>query len=303
MLVEESDSSIESVGHATEPVLPLLSSSPRHSSHHYHLHRPAAVSAAAAKKAATPPPPVSSVVHSPSSSSSAAAASPLARAPRPLRRKQQSPPPPPPPLPTPRRRVQYNGLSGLLARAGGGAGRKPRPVGAADVAQRLKEFNERPGVEFLADDAWFRNPLVKIEGNARVVGLGYAILRLVCEEVSYTVLSSYATSEANYLVEADVTYRWRWPMRAAVKPLTFHLFDSVHIRDANDELMAGLPVADAREGAARDWECYEIEQVWDTSQSIVVHFVSSPFVKVAALALYVWDAALLFVALLFSFSF
>ena len=176
------------------------------------------------------------------------------------------------------------------------------PVHAEDVATRLKTFNEIGRAEgFLADEAWFKNPLVKIEGDSRVIKLGYGMLKWMCEEVTYDVNSCYAGSKDSYFVEADVTYTWKWPLRCALKPLSFHLFDSVHIRDATDDIVPEMPSLTSP--GFRSWQCYKIEQVWDASPSIGSHFVTAPIMKLTAFFCYLYDAVILFFAVLFGLCF
>eukprot|EP01061_Rhynchopus_euleeides_P042769 TRINITY_DN74604_c0_g1_i1.p2 TRINITY_DN74604_c0_g1~~TRINITY_DN74604_c0_g1_i1.p2 ORF type:complete len:264 (+),score=72.27 TRINITY_DN74604_c0_g1_i1:303-1094(+) len=177
-----------------------------------------------------------------------------------------------------------------------------RQVSSEEVAAKLKTFNETGRVEgFLADAAWFKNPLVKIEGDSRVIILGYGLLRHLCDEVTYDVHSSYAQSHDSFLIEAEVTYNWRWPFKHLMKPLCFHLFDSVHIRDATDDVVPEVSHQTISPGF-REWQCYKIEQVWDASPSIGAHFVSTPFMRLTAVICYVYEAVVLFFAVLFALA-
>ena len=145
-------------------------------------------------------------------------------------------------------------------------------IDAAGIAAQVKEMHETPsaGKGFLSEGASFKNPLLKVDENTKVILLMYALIQYLFN-IKYTVKSSFSGKNDSVLIEANIEYSTTTLLRYIISPFSFHLFHSVHLTEEETE-------------DGTDWRCSKIEEVWDFNAiSIGAHIITWPFVQLASL--------------------
>eukprot|EP01060_Flectonema_neradi_P040408 TRINITY_DN9196_c4_g1_i1.p1 TRINITY_DN9196_c4_g1~~TRINITY_DN9196_c4_g1_i1.p1 ORF type:complete len:153 (+),score=15.18 TRINITY_DN9196_c4_g1_i1:63-521(+) len=109
-------------------------------------------------------------------------------------------------------------------------------IDATGVANQVKEMHETPsaGKGFLSEGASFKNPLLKVDSNTKVILLMYAIIHYLFN-IRYTVKSSFSGKNDCVLIEANIEYTTTTILRYIIRPFSFHLFHSVHLTEEEND--------------------------------------------------------------------
>ncbi|KAJ9448459.1 hypothetical protein DIPPA_10559 [Diplonema papillatum] len=175
-------------------------------------------------------------------------------------------------------------------------------VHPSQVAAGLKEaFETRSDdtdnftfTDFFTENASFQNTILHISENTGVILLMYKFLHIISADISYEVLSAFGSNLDLVLIEAEVRYKWKRPLSWFVKPWSFHVYHNAKIVEDMGRL-EDPPV----------WHCVSLEEVWDFGYHVKLgaHFITKPFVRLAAFACMLFDYVLLILAVLKSLSF